>query len=269
MTGFTNLFLSIMNNSLQNSITLTALVICKNEAENIGQCLESLSFADEIVVVDSGSTDNTVEIAGNYNVNLFVTEWKGYAGTKQYGLERAQGEWILWLDADERVTPELALEIKNAITDASAEQAAFKIPRRAYFLGRWIKHSGWYPGYVVRLFRKEKCRFGNELVHEQLIVNGSVAVLKNHIDHYTDTSIKHYFDKFNRYTSLAAEDLAKRGKKASLFTMTVRSMHMFFKMYFVKAGFLDGVQGLLLAFFSSFYVFVKYAKLWEISRNYD
>ncbi|MCD6115603.1 glycosyltransferase family 2 protein [bacterium] len=256
-----------MNDFFRNRVELTALVICRNEAENIGPCLKSLSFADEIVVVDSGSTDNTLEIAGNYNVNLFVTEWKGYAETKQYGLDRAHGKWILWLDADERITPELALEIKKTIKDDSQINAAFKIPRRAYFLGRWIKHSGWYPGYVVRLFKKERCHFGNELVHEQLIVNGSIAVLKNNIDHYTDTSIEHYFNKFNRYTSLAAEELANRGQKASLFTMIVRSMHIFFKMYFLKEGFLDGIQGLILVFFSSFYVFVKYAKLWEINSN--
>jgi len=246
--------------------TLSALVICKNEAEHIGPCLESLAFADEIIVVDSGSTDGTVDIARRYTETVLVTEWKGYAETKQYGLERASGQWVLWIDADERVSPELAAEIEQVLVTGTGH-AAFRMPRRAFFLGRWIKHSGWYPGYVVRLFKRSQGRFGQEMVHESLHVSGSTGTLKHDIDHYTDNTIEHYFDKFNIYTSLAAREMARGGKKTSLAAMVVRSWHMFIKMYAVKAGFLDGIEGLLLAVFSSFYVFVKYAKLRELTRG--
>ena len=136
---------------------LSAIVIAKNEAENIADCLEGLSFVDEIVVVDSGSEDDTVKIARRFTKRVFVTEWKGYAGTKQFALERTTGEWVLWIDADERVTPELAGEIRRVVEE-DRPFAGYRMPRKAYFLGRWIKHGGWYPGYVIRLFRREQGR---------------------------------------------------------------------------------------------------------------
>ena len=245
-------------------VELSAIVIAKNEAKNIDECLKSISFVDEIVFVDTGSEDETVTIAKKYTGKVFVTEWKGYAGTKQYALEKATGKWILWLDADERITPRLAFEIREVIKNTSL--AGFRMPRKAFFLGRWIKHGGWYPGYVVRLFLKEKARFGEERVHERLIIDGPIGTLKAPILHYTDNSIHHYFEKFNVYTTLAAKDLSERGKSISIPEILFRSIHMFFKMYLLRAGFLDGMEGFILAVFSSFYVFTKYAKLWELNR---
>ena len=246
--------------------TISAIVITKNEAKNIAGCLESLSCADEIVVVDSGSEDGTVEIAKGFTDRVFVVEWKGYALTRQYALERAAGEWVLWLDADERLTPELASAVRRVV-DEDAPFAGYRMPRKAYFLGRWMKHGGWYPGYVVRLFRREKARFNALRVHEKLIVDGAVETLREPILHYTDDSIAYYFEKFNAYTSLAAQDLVDRNRKVSVLGLLFRPVHMFVKMYLLRRGFLDGMEGFLLAIFSATYVFTKYAKVWELRRK--
>lgn len=247
-------------------VKLSALVITKNEGENIGECLESLSFVDEIIVVDSGSHDKTVEIAKRYTRNVFITEWKGYAGTKQFGMEKAKGDWILWLDADERIPSLLAEEILHAISDKPLF-SAFQMPRKAFFLGRWIKHSGWYPGFVTRLFQRTDAQFGDERVHETLKLNGPVGTLQEPILHYTDKTIHHYFSKLNRYTSLAARDMQDRNRKVSLMGILIRPVFMFFKMFVLKAGCLDGIQGFLLAVFSAFYIFVKYTKLRELQTG--
>ncbi len=244
---------------------LSAIVITKNEASHIAACLESLSFADEIVVVDSYSEDGTGEIAKRFTEHVYAVEWKGYAETKQVALQKATGEWILWLDADERIPPESAEEIKQVIQKDNC-YSGYRMPRKAYFLGRWIRHGGWYPGYVVRLFKKEKGHFGYERVHEKLILDGHVGSLTEPLIHYTDHSIEEYYDKFNRYTSLAAQDLKEEGRSISPIGMVFRSIHMFVRMYIFRAGFLDGVEGFLLAVFSANYVFTKYAKLWKLEK---
>ncbi|MCJ7813700.1 glycosyltransferase family 2 protein [bacterium] len=244
---------------------LSAIVITRSEAAHIAECLESLSFVDEIVVVDSYSEDGTKEIAKCFTEHVHVVEWKGYAETKQVALQKATGEWILWLDADERIPQELAEEIKQVIQKNDCF-SGYRMPRKAYFLGRWIRHGGWYPGYVVRLFKKEKGNFGSERVHEKLIIDGSVGTLKAPLLHYTDHSIEEYYNKFNRYTSLAAQDLKDRGRNVSPVGMVFRSIHMFVRMYIFRAGFLDGVEGFLLAVFSANYVFTKYAKLWKLGK---
>lgn len=246
--------------------TLSAIVITKNEAKNIAECLKSLSFVDNIVVVDSESVDGTVNIAKQFTDKVFVTEWKGYSETKQYALERVSGEWVLWVDADERVTPELASEIRKLVKK-NLSFSGYRIPRKAYFLGKWIRHGGWYPGYVVRLFRRECGRFNSASVHEGLIVEGNIGTLKESLLHYTDDSIHHYFQKFNTYTSLAAKDLNKRNRGVSLSDLFFRPAHMFVKMYILKWGFLDGMEGFILSVFSACYVFAKYAKLWELKQK--
>jgi glycosyltransferase involved in cell wall biosynthesis len=245
---------------------ISAIIITRNEEKNIGPCLESLSFVDEIVVVDSNSDDRTVPIARKYTQKVYDFEWKGFGETKQYALEQTSHDWVLWLDADERISPELASEIKSTL-EKESPFSGYRMPRKAFFLGRWMRHGGWYPGYVVRLFRKEKGRFDSANVHERLHVDGPVGMLNAPILHYTDDSIQHYYEKFNRYTSLAAEELVKRGKRYSMLDLLFRPGFMFLKMYLFKAGFLDGLEGLQLAVFSSNYVFTKYAKLRELSRS--
>ncbi|MBM2841009.1 MAG: glycosyl transferase family 2, partial [Bacteroidetes bacterium] len=180
--------------------TLSVVTITLNEERNIAECLASVHWADELIVVDSGSTDRTMELARQYTSKVLSVEWKGYGATKNYALDQAAGDWVLWLDADERVTPPLADEIKQVIA-GNGEASGYSVARRAYFLGRWIKHCGWYPSRVTRLFRRAQGRFSENRVHEQLIVQGSVGALQNDLMHYTDPDLQHYFAKFNRYTS--------------------------------------------------------------------
>ncbi|MBN1543286.1 glycosyltransferase family 2 protein [candidate division KSB1 bacterium] len=249
-------------------MTLSVIVITYNEERHISECLESVSWADESIVVDSKSQDRTVEIAKKYTNKVIVTDFLGYAANKALALSQASGDWILWLDADERVTPELANEIRLRIAKESAVQG-YEIARKAFFLGRWIRHCGWYPGYVLRLFRRGSGRFNERQVHEGVELDGERARLQEPLLHYTDDSLEHYLWKFNRYTSLAAEDLALKNRRAGAIDILFRPPVMFVKMYLIKGGFLDGVQGLMLCLLSAAYVAAKYAKLWERGRSRD
>jgi glycosyltransferase involved in cell wall biosynthesis len=243
---------------------LSVIVITHNEEKNIEVCLQSVAWAREIIVVDSQSTDRTVELAKTFTKKIFIKEWMGYAGAKNFALDNATFDWILWLDADERVTPELASEIKSIVHNNAYDYTGFEVARRAYFLGKWIKHCGWYPGYVVRLFKRVKVRFNDSRVHEKVDINGTIGRLKHDLLHYTDDTLYHYLEKFNMYTTLAAADMKQAGKRFSLYDIIVRPPFLFFKMYIIRRGFLDGMHGLVLAMLSASYVFVKYAKLREL-----
>ncbi len=243
-------------------IDISVIIITKNESHNIEECLRSVAYCSDIIVVDADSIDDTVAKAKIFTDKVFVRKWDGFAAAKQFAVQQTAFSWILWLDADERVTPELAEEILRIIP-AQPDVAAFTVARRAYFLGKWIRHSGWYPGRVARLFHKERAAFNNAKVHEGLEIKGKTAELKHDLLHYTDPNIYHYFSKLNRYTTLASEELEKKGKIFKLTDIIIRPGWQFVRMYLLRRGFLDGVQGLLLALFSSAYVFTKYAKLWE------
>lgn len=245
-------------------IHCSVIVITKNESHNIEECLQSVSFSDDIIVVDAESTDDTVARAKKYTHRVFIQPWMGFAAAKHFAVSQTKHEWVLWLDADERVLPELAIELQSLVPSGPTH-AAFTVARRAYFLGKWIKHSGWYPGRVARLFNKQIARFNNVAVHEGLEINGTVGELQHDLLHFTDPNIYHYFQKFNRYTTLATEGLEKKGKNFKLTDVIIRPWWQFMRMYFFRLGFMDGVQGFLLAVFSSAYVFTKYAKLWERS----
>jgi glycosyltransferase involved in cell wall biosynthesis len=242
--------------------TVSVIVITKNESVNISACLETVRWADEIVIVDAESKDETIERARKYTDRIFIKPWMGFAAAKQFALEQCTGEWILWLDADERVLPDLAEEIR-AIARSRAPESAFTVARRAYFLGRWIRYSGWYPGRVARLFQRTKARFNNAAVHEGLEIDGAIGQLRNDIIHYTDPNIYHYFSKYNRYTTLAADELYRNGKRSRMTDLLIRPLWQFIRMYVIRMGMFDGIQGFLLALFSSSYVFTKYAKLRE------
>ncbi len=249
------------------NVNLTVITLTKNEEHNIARCLESVAWAGEIIVIDSGSTDRTVEIARRYTPNVTGLPWRGYGAARNEALARAHSGWILWLDADERVTEELALEIRSIVAADDPAVAGYEIARRAYFCGKWIRHGGWYPSRVVRLFRRESARFSETRVHERLVTDGPVARTASDLIHYTDPDLTHYFAKFNSYTSLAAHDMAEAGRKFSVADLALRPLFQFFKMYVLRLGFLDGIHGFVLCVASSAYVFTKYAKLWELKKT--
>jgi glycosyltransferase involved in cell wall biosynthesis len=245
--------------------TLSVIVITKNEEHNIVECLESVGWANEIVVVDCGSDDKTVEMARHYSQKVYIKPWEGYAESKNFALQQCTGDWIFWLDADERITKELGEEIQGLLTQAITGVVGFEVSRKAFFLGKWIKHCGWYPGHVLRLFRRGFGRWSEKKVHEHLEIEGRISRLKADLLHYTDPNLRHYFDKFNRYTTLAADELAANGERFHLSQLIVRPTWQFVRMYIIKMGFLDGLQGFILCILSSCYVFTKYAKLWELT----
>jgi len=254
---------------LNPAFEISAIIIAKNEEHNIARCLTGLKecVEDIIVLVDDKTTDRTVEIIRTFpTVKFYVINWKGYAQTKQQALSLTKNEWIFWIDADEVVTEELKKEIEE-FKLSSPKHSAYSIPRKAYFLGKWIKHCGWYPGRVTRIFNKKRAKFSDLQVHEHLIVNGTVGEFKSELEHYTDPYIKHYFNKFNEYTSLAAKDLFNSKRKFAITDLLFRPIVIFIKMYIIKLGFLDGIEGFILSVFSSLYVFTKYCKFWELKRE--
>ena len=244
---------------------ISAVIITFNEEANIEDCLKSVSWAKETVVVDAESEDRTREIALRFTQHVHEKKWEGYREAKAFAISLAGSEWVLSIDADERVTPGLRKEIESL--PASPEVDGYMIPVKPLFLGRWINHCGWYPGYKLRLFRKERAKVTPRKLHEGIRVPGDVEKIENPLLHYAYPTISSYFEKFRKYSDLAARELDEKGKRASLFDLTARPVFTFLKMYVFKLGFLDGVEGLILCVFSSFYVFAKYAKLRELGRE--
>ncbi|MGM9571619.1 MAG: glycosyltransferase family 2 protein [bacterium] len=243
---------------------ISALVLTYNEEDRIADCLKSLSFADEIIVVDSGSTDGTLEIVRQYTPYIFNQPWLGFSGQRNFGLQKCHGEWILLLDADERIESGLALEIKEKLSH-NTEYSAFYLPRKAMFLGKWIKHAGWYPDYVCRLIKNGAGYYEN-LVHENLVISGKAGRMKGAIVHFGHRNMNHFIEKMNQYTSLGAEGMAEKGRKAGITACLFRPLWAFFRMYILKRGFLDGTEGFVVSTYHAYNVFLKYAKLWEYNH---
>lgn len=244
-------------------MSLSVIIIARNEARRIEACLRSARFADEIVLVDSGSTDDTVAIARKYTDRVIETEWLGYGPTKQLALGHATGDWVLWLDADERLPTDLRDEILSIVV--GSEHAGYHIARKTLFLGHWIRHCGWYPGYVLRLFRRgADPRFTDDEVHESLHIRGTAGYLKHPMIHDTDPTLHHYLAKFNSFTSLGARQLYLSGRRFRLTDLVFRPIFTLIKMYVLKRGFRDGLPGFILCGLSACYVFTKYAKLWHL-----
>ncbi len=246
-------------------IRLSVIVIAKNEEKNLRRCLESVRFADEIIVNDSGSTDGTLEIAREFGCKAIATTFAGFGIAKQTALDQASGEWVLSIDADEEADAELREAVLAAI--ASDGYEGYLINRKSQFLGRWMMHSGWYPDRILRLFKRSSARFTEAKVHEEVIVDGPVGSLGGHMLHYTDPSISHYLLKLDRYTSYSAEMMQSEGKAFHWWYLAAKPAAIWIKMYVLKRGFLDGGQGFVLAALSAFHVFCKYAKLWELRKS--
>jgi hypothetical protein len=246
---------------------ISATVITLNEQRHIRQCLESLQgIADEMIVVDSGSQDATLEIAAQLGAKTFVREWTNYAEQKNLASSLAQYEWILSLDADECLSASLRQDILQAKQDKT-QAIAFEFPRKAFYLGRWIEHSGWYPDHKIRLFLKEEARWEGRFVHEALRVDGPIVRLRGDLLHYSCESISEHLRSLDRYTTLAAEDLWHRHKRSCPIDLLVSPLAVFVKTYCLKQGFKDGMQGLVIACFASYYNFLKHAKLWELEQH--
>lgn len=249
-------------------MNLSVVVITKNEQANLRRCLASVLFADEIVIVDDNSTDGTRAIAADFGAKIISPEWIGFGPAKRAGVAAASGDWILSLDADEEVTSELADEIKQIVT-MDANFFGYEMPRRTQFLGRWIYHCGWYPDQVLRLFRRGRGNFTEARVHETVELSGPAGRLKGEILHYSYPDLESYFEKFNRYTTIAAEQGVAEGRRPGGYDIIVRPLAAFIKHYFTKRGFLDGVEGFLISVLSSVHVMVKYAKMRHLARRGD
>ncbi len=242
---------------------VSACLITLNEARNIEECLSSVKWADEIVVVDSGSTDGTVELCRRFTDRVLVMDWAGHVAQKNRAVEAASNDWVFCIDADERVTPELAREIKSILSE-EPPCAGYTVPRRTWYAGRWIWHGGWYPDRKLRLFDRRRGRFTGMDPHDRVEVKGPVGKLRNDLLHYSYRDIAHHVRQINRYTDTMAELKAARGVGVPLLRMISYPPVKFFKMYLLRMGFLDGPQGLILAVLGAVYEFLKYAKLWEI-----
>ena len=244
---------------------LSVTIITLNEERNIRRTLESVTWADEIIVLDSGSTDRTADICREYTDRVFFQEWIGCSGLKNAAIDRATGEWVLSLDADEPIEAALADEIRTLISSPGALDG-YRIPRKTFFLGKWIRHGGWYPDHNLRLFRRGKGRFEERAVHEAVKVQGTVGSTVHAIEHYAFPDLASYMSSINRYSSLAVDEMAQRGisaRKTGWITLLLRPAGTFFYKYICRLGFLDGKHGMVLNLFHAYYVFAKYAKAWE------
>ena len=246
---------------------VSAILITRNERHNLDDCLATLSWCDEVIVVDGGSTDGTAERAQVRGAKVtLVPDWPGFGPQKNRALDLAQEEWVFSIDADERVTPELAAEIQAAIQRADAPDA-FSLPRMSSYCGRFMKHGGWYPDRVVRLFRRDKARFSDDIVHESVQVQGSVGQLQHDLLHISYRSLDDVLEKMNRYSSAGAEKMASRGCRASLGTALGKSFWAFIRTYLLRRGFMDGRLGFVLACSIAHETWYRYLKLWLAQRT--
>ena len=240
---------------------VTATVITFNEAAHIGAALASLSFADEIIVVDSESTDDTVAIARGFTDKVFVRPWPGYSAQKNFAAEQARHDWIFSLDADERVSEPLADEIGALATGTAA---GYRIPRVTFHLGRWLRSTDWYPDYQLRLYDRRRARWTGRHVHESVSVDGPVERLSGELLHYAYRDLSHHLQTMDRYTTLAARQMFEDGRRAGWWNLALHPPAAFLRNYLLRGGFRDGVPGLIVSAMNARYVGIKLAKLWEL-----
>lgn len=248
--------------------TIGCVVITKNEEANIQECLGSLAWSDERIVVDAESGDRTADLARAAGARVTVRPWPGFGLQKNFGIDLTVGEWILIVDADERVPKPLQAEILARITAwKPGDPVAYEIPRKNYFYGAWVRHAGVYPDYQIRLFRKGCAQYNDVPVHENLIVNGPIGRLSNALEHQTERRIADHFRKFGLYTTLAAREKSGSIQGVGIDDLLIRPLVVFVKTYALKQGFRDGVRGLIVSVFASMYTFVKYAKVWHMIQR--
>jgi glycosyltransferase involved in cell wall biosynthesis len=242
---------------------LTVTVITRNEAANIAAALESVRWADEIVVVDSESTDLTVDIARRFTDKVVVRPWPGYVAQKNFAAEQASHDWILSLDADERVSEALAGEIRTLLA-GTPRAMGYRIPRVTFHCGRWIRSTDWYPDFQLRLYHRRHAQWTGQLVHESVTTEGAVERLRGEIQHFAYRDIAHHLQTMDRYTTLAARQMFEAGRRASWIDILVTPRLTFFRNYILRGGFRDGMAGLVISAMNAYYVGLKFAKLWEL-----
>jgi glycosyltransferase involved in cell wall biosynthesis len=244
---------------------LSAIVITRNEAANIGACLDSVAFCDERIVVDCGSSDGTVDIAKAKGARVEIHAWRGFGPQKNYALSLATGTWVLSIDADERATPELAAAITAVLADTGAD--GWELPRRSSFCGRELRHSGWSPDYVLRLFRRGNAKFDDALVHERVICDGPVKRLDQPLLHYPVLRLEDALSRMDRYSTASAAALVASGRKVSFLAGIGHGFFSFLRAYVLRLGFLDGAEGFLLAVANAEGSYYRYMKAWLATRE--
>jgi glycosyltransferase involved in cell wall biosynthesis len=247
---------------------LAAVIITKNEEANIQDCLASVAWTAERIVVDAESSDRTADLARAAGAKVIVRPWPGFGAQKNYAMDLISAEWILIVDADERVPAPLQAEILSRIAAwKPGDTVAFEIPRRNYFYGAWVRHAGVYPDYQIRLLRKGCANYNDVPVHENLIVNGTIGRLCSPLEHHTERRVRDHFRKFGLYTTLAAREKSASVCQVGTADLMIRPLVVFIKTYTIKQGFRDGVRGLIVSVFASMYTFVKYAKVWHMIQH--
>jgi len=245
-------------------LPVSAIVVSFNEEENIARCLESIKWCDEIVVVDSFSTDQTLEICRQFTDIVIQRKWTGYRDQKQFAHSQTSNDWVLMVDSDEEVTPALQTEIREALRTDGAKYSGYLVPRLVFYLDRWWRRGGWYPDYDVRLFRRDLATWGGTEPHEKIVVDGRVRRLQNPLHHFSYRNINDHIDRINRFTSISSRELHTVGESWRLADALLRPAVRFCRSYFLKRGFMEGFAGFHVAVTAAMYVFLKYAKLWEL-----
>ena len=265
------MLLELMGNGAKSAprASISAFIICCNEARQIERCLESIKWCDEIIIVDSGSTDGTLEICRRYTDKILHRAWPGFVAQKRFGLSECTKDWVLNIDADEVVTQELRDEIIDVLeTDGSGRKInGYALNRVVFFMGKWWRKGGWYPEYRLRLCRRSATTWGGSDPHEKASVDGTTGVLHGELSHYTYDDLAHQIRSLNSHSSAAAKSLHDKGVRSGLGRLIFRPLGRFFKFYLLRKGFLEGTPGFLVAISETYYVFIKYAKLWELSKK--
>jgi glycosyltransferase involved in cell wall biosynthesis len=245
---------------------VSVTVITKNEANDIGRALASASWADEIIVVDSGSTDDTVDIARRFTDKVIVREWPGYANQKNHAASIASHDWILSLDADEVITPDLASEVRR-ILSGDSPHAGYRIPRVTWHLGRWVRTTDWYPDYQMRLYDRRSGSWNGKYVHESVTVRGTAGQLEGELQHYAYRDVSDHLETIDRYTTLAARQMYEAGRRAGFVDIAIHPPLAFLRNYIARGGIRDGIPGFIISSLNSYYVFLKFAKLFELNKG--
>lgn len=251
-------------NSFPSGPSVSAIVVCFNEEDNIARCLRSLRWCDEIVVVDSFSTDRTVEICREFTDLIIQREWAGYGNQKAFAQSKATKDWVLSVDSDEEVTRELQREIREELALNGGQYSGFVLPRMVFYLGRWWRRGGWYPDYNARLFRRDRATWGGTEPHAKIVVDGALRRLRHPLHHFSYRNIDDHIQRINRFTSISSGELRKQNQRWRLSDALFRPAFRFFRSYVLKRGFMEGFAGFYVAVTAAVYVFLKYAKLWEL-----